>query len=106
MLAVNDTFYTINFLLTHKSFAIDIILLSVLFFIGQLFYYRVITKMRSNIPAYLSTSRKVLNIQVSMAFSVHTYHPYQVIGMIFSWIFIVIQAFSIIAVKDKNDDKN
>lgn len=62
--------------------------------------------MSSNIPAYLSTSRKVLNIQLSMAFSAQTYHTYQVIGMAFSWIFITLQAISIMIVKDKSGNKN
>jgi hypothetical protein len=93
VLVAGDLSYTLYFLSTHHSFTSQIILLSVLFFISQLFIYRAINRMAQNIPAYLSTARKVLNIQVSLAFSVHSYHLYQVIGMIVAWVSILLQAF-------------
>ncbi len=62
--------------------------------------YRAFTRMAHNIPAYLSSSRKVLNVFVSFSFSVHNYHFYQVVGMIFAWVNIVLQAIFIVQ-KDK-----
>ncbi len=76
-----------------------------LFFIGQLLIYRAFTRMTQNIPAYLSTSRKVLNVFVSFSFSVHNYHYYQVIGMFFAWVNILLQALFIVQ-KDKTENKN
>lgn len=95
ILAKGDLAYTIEFCLTHYSFTYNMIGLALLYFTGQLFLYRAITRMSQNMPGFLSSSRKVLNIQISFAFTVHKYHKWQIVGILLSLISIVIESITI-----------
>jgi hypothetical protein len=63
------------------------------YFLSQIFIYRATTKMSQNVPAFITTSSKVLTIHQSYMLSSHKIHAKQIIGMIISWSSILAQAF-------------
>lgn len=92
VLMLGELPYIFSFCLNHAGFALDIVLLSVLYFIGQLITYRAIEKMQQNFPSYIEASGKALHVQMSFLLSVHKHHFYQLIGLVLSWGSIILQA--------------
>jgi hypothetical protein len=79
--------------LSHHNWTLSVFSLAALYFVGQLFVYRIAVRMAQNIPAFVTTSRRVLTVHQSYALSSHRFHKYQIFGMIISWVSIIVQIF-------------
>lgn len=53
VLVLGELPYILSFCASHWGFMLEIILLSILYFVGQLIAYRAITNMAQNFPAFL-----------------------------------------------------
>jgi hypothetical protein len=97
-----DLIYTIKFFFTHYDFAITMINLAGLYFVGQFFLYRITTRMNVNVPVFITSSKNTLMAHQSYALSRHKLNNNQMIGMVISWLAIAGQ-FLLFARKDEND---
>jgi hypothetical protein len=98
-----ELFYTVSFLFTHYDFAVTMISLAGLYFIGQFFLYRITTKMVVNAPLFISTSKNTFMAQQSYSLSRHKVSSNQVIGMVVSWVAILVQ-FILLCRKDQKEE--
>ena len=97
-----DFIYTIKFFFTHYDFAVTMISLAGLYFVGQFFLYRITTRMNVNVPVFIASSKNTLMAHQSYALSRHKLNGNQLIGMVVSWLAIAGQ-FLLFARKDEND---
>lgn len=65
---------TVEFCLSHRDWILTVFSLAALYFVGQLFVYRITVRMAQNIPSFITTSRRVLTVHQSYALSSHKFH--------------------------------
>jgi hypothetical protein len=90
---VGDIRKTFEFCYFHQEWTMNVLATAFLYFLGQIFIYRVTIKMSQNVPGFVTTSRKVLTIHQSYMCSSHKVQGKQLIGMGISWLSILIQVF-------------
>lgn len=98
-----DLIYSITFFFTHYDFAVTMISLAGLYFVGQFFLYRITTRMNVNVPLFIASSKNTLMAHQSYSLSRHKINENQLIGMVVSWVAIIVQ-FLLFARKDENDE--
>ena len=101
VLLMGDLPYTIGFMARHKLFALEMVALGILYALEQIFTYRTVKTMALNVPGYLQSTKNILAVQMSYSLTIHKYYLEQVIGLLLSWISIVVQAFLFIKKENK-----
>ncbi len=69
------------------------LIVALMYFLGQLFIYQVTTTMPSTVPLFVVTSRKVLTIHQSYLLTNHKFRSVQLIGIAMSWLCIIFEFF-------------
>lgn len=69
----------------HMEYFVEVAIVGVFYFLGQLIVYKATKNQQQNVPSYLMSAAMILMVQVSFSFSIHKYHIYQVIGLVMAW---------------------
>jgi hypothetical protein len=72
----------INYCMEHTEFVWDMLIVSVLSFLGQLFVYRMIKVFRQHIVPFAIATRKIMTVGVSIVYFKHDWSWEQVVSIL------------------------
>ena len=71
----------IIFISQHKSILVDMMIIGVLSFLGQIFIYRLVKEFKQHIVPFIITTRKIFTVALSIGYYGHKYSYEQLIGV-------------------------
>lgn len=77
-----DLSYTLDFMITHPMFSLELLILSVLSFLGQTFVYKIIKKFQQHIVPLIVGTRKTFTVALSLIYFNHKTSFGQVFGIL------------------------
>ena len=71
LVLINQVKEFILFCVDHPNFVRDLVLLSLVAFVGQLFIYRMIKEFKQHIVPFVCTTRKIITVGLSLVYFKH-----------------------------------
>lgn len=93
-LVTGRIFVIIDFMLNYEQFFMDIMKLSVLNAVGQLFIYKTIKQFRQHIPAFVIAFRKCLTVIVNILWFHHDINLQQILGISLVFVAVMWQVYN------------
>ena len=84
-------FNLLKFFFEHLEYTLDMLIYSTCALIGQLFIYRLIKNFKQHIAPFVTTTRKILTILISIIYYQHSTNWTQILGLIIVLLAITIE---------------